>query len=190
MQTERNTFFSSKFCWFHNFAHLPRENFRWQKASSSDPIINLLKKHKNPLARPICKNKTKDKVYFKLPTNVKNAHFQGKIDFNAWKQSEFPSEGNVYHVYSSKRKEYRHKLREFLNQFEFDKIIKLSQAAESNKKRFWKLIKGQRSSSQKTAFLVNDTLLTDRGKIRQMWADHFETLGTHLLMILWQRFLC
>ena len=29
-----------------------------------------------------------------------------------------------------------------------------------------------------TAFSVNDTLLTDRGKIRQMWADHFETLGT------------
>ena len=43
---------------------------------------------------------------------------------------------------------------------------------------FWKLIKGQRSSSQMTGFLVNDTLLTDRGKIRQMWADHFETLGT------------
>ena len=29
-----------------------------------------------------------------------------------------------------------------------------------------------------TAFLLNDTLLTDRGKIRQMWTDHFETLGT------------
>ena len=29
-----------------------------------------------------------------------------------------------------------------------------------------------------TAFLVNNTLLTDKGKIHQMWADHFETLGT------------
>ena len=115
-------------------------------ACSSDAIINLLKKHGNPLARPICKNKTKDKVYFKLPPDVKDARFQGKIAFNAWKQSDFPSEGDVCFVYRSKHKEYRHKLREFLNQLE--------------------------------AFLVNDTLLIDRGKIRQMWADHFETLGT------------
>ena len=86
--------------------------------------------------------------------------------------------GNVYLVYRSKRKEYRLKLSEFFNQLEVDKIIKLSHAAESDEKLFWKLIKGQRSSSQMTAFLVNDTLLTDRGKIRQIWADHFETLGT------------
>ena len=65
-----------------------------------------------------------------------------------------------------------------MNQLEVDKIIKLIHAAESNEKLFWKLIKSQRSSSQMTAFLVNDTLLTDRGKIRQMWADHFKTLGT------------
>ena len=65
-----------------------------------------------------------------------------------------------------------------MDQLEVDKIIKLTHAAESNKKLFWKLIKGQRSLSQATAFLVNDTLLTDRGKIRQMWADHFESLGT------------
>ena len=147
-------------------------------ACSSDAIITLLKKHASSLARPICRNKTKDKVYFKLPPDAKDARFQGKIAFNAWKESDFPSEGNVYLVYRSKRKEYRLKLREFLNQLEVDKIIKLSHAAESNEKLFWKLIKGQRSSSQMTAFLVNDTLLTDRGKIRQMWADHFETLGT------------
>ena len=28
------------------------------------------------------------------------------------------------------------------------------------------------------AFLVNDTLLTDRGKIPRMWTDHFKSLGT------------
>ena len=88
---------------------------------SSDAIINLSKKHANPLLRPIYKNKTKDKVYFKLPTDDKDVHFQGKIAFNAWKQSDFPSEGNVYNVYRSKRKEYWHKLREFLNQLEVDK---------------------------------------------------------------------
>ena len=79
-----------------------------------------MKKNANPFARPICKNKNKDEVYFKLPPDVKDARFQGKIAFNAWKQSDFPSEGNVYHVYRSKRKEYQHKLREFLNQLEVD----------------------------------------------------------------------
>ena len=81
-------------------------------------------------------NKTKNKVYFKMPPDVKDACFQGKIAFSAWKQSDFPSEGNVYHVYRSKRKEYRLKLREFLNQLDVDKIIKLSHAAESNENCF------------------------------------------------------
>ena len=105
-------------------------------ACSSDAIITLLTKHASPLARSICRNKTKDKVYFKLPPDVKDARSQGKIAFNAWKQSDFPTEGNVYHVYRSKRKEYRLKLREFLNQLEVDKIIKLSHDAESDEKIF------------------------------------------------------
>ena len=96
----------------------------------------------------------KDRSNFKFSEDL--------IAFNAWKQSDFPSEGNVYHVYRSKRKEYQHTLREFLNQPEVDKIIKLSHAAESNEKLFWKLIKGQCSLSQMTAFLVNDTLLTNK----------------------------
>ena len=53
------------------------------------------------------------KVYFKLPPDVKDARFQGNIAFNAWKQSDFPSERYVYYVYRNKRKEYLHKLREF-----------------------------------------------------------------------------
>ena len=48
-------------------------------ACSSDAIITLLTKHASSLARPICRNKTKGKVYFKLPPDVKNARFQGKI---------------------------------------------------------------------------------------------------------------
>ena len=105
-------------------------------ACSSDAIITLLTKHASSLARPICRNKTKDKVYFKLPPDVKDARFQGKIAFNAWKESDFPSEGNVFLVYRSKRKEYRLKLREFLNQLEVDKIIKLSHAGQSDEKLF------------------------------------------------------
>ena len=49
---------------------------------------------------------------------------------------------------------------------------------ESNEKLFWKLIKGQCSLSQMATYLVNDTLLTDRGKSHQMWVDHFESLRT------------
>ena len=29
-----------------------------------------------------------------------------------------------------------------------------------------------------SAFLVDGNLLTDKNKIREMWADHFESLGT------------
>ena len=69
-------------------------------------------------------------------------------------------------------------MRIFLNQCEADKITKLCNAAESNEKLFWKLIKSQRSSSQMSAFVVNGELLTDKNKIRDMWADHFEALGS------------
>ena len=43
---------------------------------------------------------------------------------------------------------------------------------------FWKLLKGQRSTSQMSAFLVENKLITDKNLIREMWADHFEALGT------------
>ena len=76
------------------------------------------------------------------------------------------------------RKEDRQKLRNFLNQTEEDRIKKLCISVESNEKLFWKLIKSQRSSSQMSAFLVNGNLLTDKSAIRDMWADHFEALGT------------
>ena len=76
----------------------------------SDAIINLLKKHADLLARSVCKDKNKDKVYYKLPTDVKDARFKGRTAFNARKQSDFPSEGNVYNVYCCKRKETQHKL--------------------------------------------------------------------------------
>ena len=69
-------------------------------------------------------------------------------------------------------------MRIFLNQCEADKITKLGNAAESNEKLFWKLIKSQRSSSQMSAFVVNGELLTDKNKIRDMWVDHFEALGS------------
>ena len=39
-------------------------------------------------------------------------------------------------------------------------------------------LKAQRSSSQISALLVNGNLLTDKNAICDMWADHFEVLGS------------
>ena len=69
-------------------------------------------------------------------------------------------------------------MRNFLNKLEDDKVTKLCNAAESDEKLFWKLLKGQRSTSQMSAFLVKDKLITDENLIREMWVNHFETLGT------------
>ena len=66
----------------------------------------------------------------------------------------------------------------FLNNLENDKVTKLCNAAESDEKLFWKLLKGQRSSSQMSAFLVEDKLITDKNLIREMWVNHFEALET------------
>ena len=68
----------------------------------------------------------------------------------------------------------------FLNQLESDQVTKLCSVADSDEKLFWKLLKGQKSSSQMSAFLVNGSLITDINEIRNMWADTFEALGTPL----------
>ena len=39
------------------------------------------------------------------------------------------------------------------------------------KKSLWKLLKGQSSSSQMSAFLVDGKLITETNLIRKMWAD-------------------
>ena len=69
-------------------------------------------------------------------------------------------------------------MRSFLNQLESDRVTKLCSAADSDERLFWKLLKGQKSSSQMSAFLVNGSLIADINEIRNMWADHFEALGT------------
>ena len=69
-------------------------------------------------------------------------------------------------------------MRSFLNQLESDRVTKLCSATDSDERLFWKLLKGQKSSSQMSAFLVNGSLITDINEIRNIWADHFEALGT------------
>ena len=61
-------------------------------------------------------------------------------------------------------------------------VKKLCVAEETDEKLFWKLLKGQRSSSQMSAFLVNGAFITEENDIRDMWACHFEVLGTPLLV--------
>ena len=80
-------------------------------------------------------------------------------------------------TYLAERREYNQKLHKFLNQSETDRIKDPCNAADSNENLFWKLIKGQRSSSQMSAFLVGGKLITDKDSFRNMWADHFEFLG-------------
>ena len=46
------------------------------------------------------------------------------------------------------------------------------------KKLFWKLLKGQRSTTQMNAFITDGKLVTaDKNHIRDMWANHVEDLG-------------
>ena len=146
--------------------------------NSAEQIKNFMLKHSPPLVTPGRNNKISKKVFFRLPDDVNSGMLQGKDAFDSWKQLNFPLEDDVHETYRATRKEYRQKLRSFLDQTEADRIRKLCHAAESNEKLFWKLVKSQCSSSQKSAFLVTGDLLTDKKAIRAMCSNHFEALGT------------
>ena len=144
---------------------------------SPELIITFLMKHSAPsvkITKP--RSKTGRKNYMKLPAYVKVTRAEGISAFNSWKQSSFLTD-DTHVTYLAKRREYRQKLPKFLNQSETDRIKDQCNAANSNENLFWKLIKGQRSSSQMSAFLVGGKLITDKNSIRNMWADHFEFLG-------------
>ena len=112
---------------------------------------------------------SKGLCYVKLPGDVKAARSVCKTAFDSWKK---------HNTYRCTREEYHLLLRDFLNNLESDKVNKLCNAAEFDEKLFWKLLKGQRSTSQMGAFLVEKKLTTDKNLILEMWADHFEALGT------------
>ena len=141
---------------------------------SAETITNLLLQNSVSLAKKNCKTNKKNKSFVRLPEEVKVARYHGKVAFDDWKQRNFPLEGDAHDIYRAKRKDYRSKLRDFLNHPEADKIKSLCNAADCNEKLFWKLLKDQKSFSKMNAFLVNGNLLTDRNVIRDMWADHFE----------------
>ena len=107
-------------------------------------------------------------VYASLPYDVKEARASCKDAFETWKQVDFSAESDEHDAYKAKRKDYRLSLRSFLNQLELDRVTKLCSAADSDEKLFWKLLKGQKSSSQISAFLVNGSLITDINEIQNM----------------------
>ena len=150
-------------------------------AATVDKIADLLIGHSFPLAdtrlKP-CKKKNKRAIYVKLPADVKIARSQCKAAFDSWKDNKYPGDNEIHNVYRSKRKDYRSRLRCFLNQVEADKIKKLCNAASTDEKLLWKLLKGQRSSSHMSSFLVDGQFITAKKQIREMWAGHFEELGT------------
>ena len=145
---------------------------------SAETMTNLLFQNSVSLAKKNFKTNKKNKSFVRLPEEVKVARYHGKVAFDDWKQLNFPLEGDAHDIYRAKRKDYRSKLRDFLNHLEADKIKNLCNAADCNEKLFWKLLKGQKSFSKMSAFLVNGNLLTDRNVVRDMWADHFKALGT------------
>ena len=124
------------------------------------------------------KKKNKRNVYVRLIYDVKTARSQCKIAFESWKEKDYPDGNETCENYRSKRREYRFKLRNFLNQLKAEKITKRCNAAYTNENLFWRLLKGQRSTSQMTAFLVDGKIITDKKQILDMSADHFEALST------------
>ena len=112
-----------------------------------------------------------------FPVDVKSARKQCKETIESWKKDGFPTNGDLHNKYCTKRREYRQSLHTFLNRIESEKINRVCVASETDEKLFWKLINGQRSTSQMNANLVDGNLLTDKNKMHEMWADHFESLG-------------
>ena len=129
------------------------------------------------------KGKNKRNVYVRLPEDVKTARSHCKVVFESWKDNDYSDGNGINENYHLKCREYHFKLRNFLSQLEAEKITKLCNAADSNEKLFWRLLKGQRSTSQMTTFLVDGKLIIDKKQIREIWADHFEALGTRSVSV-------
>ena len=130
----------------------------WPETSDFNELVefisDLLLKNSLPLAAPVLRRKKrKFCVYASLPYDVKEARASCKDAFETWKQVDFSAESDEHDAYKAKRKDYRLSMRSFLNQLESDRVTKLCSAADSDEKLFWKLLKGQKSSSQMSAFL-------------------------------------
>ena len=140
----------------------------WPETSDLNELVefisDLLLKNSLPLVAPrssrsSCRKKRKFGVYASLPYDVKEARASCKDAFETWKQVDFSAESDEHDAYKAKRKAYRLSMRSFLNQLESDRVTKLCSAADSDEKLFWKFLKGQKPSSQMSAFFVNGSLI-------------------------------
>ena len=89
-------------------------------------------------------------------------------NFDSWKQYQFADNSIVHDNYQSKLKDYHLALHKFLNQLEIGRVRKLCVAAKPDEKMFWRLLKGQRSSSKMGPLLVNGCLITEEIDIYDM----------------------
>ena len=121
-----------------------------------DKISKLITHHSASLADPSvlrAKRKNKCYVYVRLPEYVKTARAHCKVAFGSWKDNDYPDGNGINENYRLKRREYRFKLRNLLSQLEAEKIAKLCNAANSNEKLFWRLLRERASIN-----LTNDRL--------------------------------
>ena len=120
-------------------------------------ITNLLLKRSYFLSSPGSNRNRKRKhgVYVRLPDDVKVARSQCKIAFDFGNKINFLSIALCMITVGH----YRLALRNFLNHLEADRAKKLCVAAETDEKLFWKLLKGQISSSQMRALSLSTGLL-------------------------------
>ena len=86
---------------------------------------------------------------------LKQLVLTARLHFEPWKNNDYSDGNGINENYRLKRREYRFKLRNFLSQLEAERITKLCNAADSDEKLFWRLLTGQRSTSQMTAFLAD-----------------------------------
>ena len=89
---------------------------------SPELTITFLTKHSAPfvkITKP--RSKTGRKNHMKLPAYVKVARAEGISTYNSWKQSGFPTD-DTHVTYLAKRREYRQKLRKFLNQVKLTEL--------------------------------------------------------------------
>ena len=83
-------------------------------------------------------------------------------------RGKFFNSGAVHDNYRSKRRAYQKLLRKVLNKLETDKMKTICVAAETNEILFWKRLKGQHSTTQMNAFLIDGKMITDKNDIRNM----------------------
>ena len=140
-------------------------------------ITNLLLKHSYSLSSS-GSNRNRKRKYGVYVMMLKLHALSAKLPLISGKKDQLSVNSIVHGNYRSKRKDYCLALRNFLNYLEVDRVKKLCIAAETDEKLFWRLLKGQISSSQMSAFLVNGAFITEENDIRDMWQDHFEVLGT------------